>query len=1076
MAKKKSQTAAPTGLSVSRQGQDIIFKWAQGEGYQEQDMHIVFNGIELPANQLIQPGSTALQYPFAWYGSPINWISFNIRGKAKDKTWSNWSWSGNVYYVYAPQAPSVTQELKTKFCTEFKWTVHHDDIDPYISYGYRWESILAKNGSVNWNGAETSGDVGAFEGSKSFDEGGFGEGDYCYVRHFRIRSNGYLGSSEWKYFKHVYAVPNQPTNVSGSYKELSDGRSQLSVAWNSNVSDLRPVDQISIRYQAAIPTINISESASGVSMSIAPINTDSGWTEHSDVGNRGGNRSFALTIPTHLQNDQCMYVQIVHKHDNTPNYSSAVLLKNGIAKLKTPTFQGEIIPGGEGSERLYTITVNRQTEIENAAIAIHFRTKENQTRDDVIGVIPPKGSTHYTGDTIQLIVPDVILGDNPETPSFGLQAFVGDYSPVSPTSLTEETYYSIQNIKMQSDINWTGGVVPLPPEISLYPIDSSTVQVSWKWSWTEATKAEISWADHDDAWYSTDEPSTYIVNSNNVSRWNVTGLDLTTYYFRVRLLKVVQDVTIYGSYSIMPKITLSSSPQTPSLLMQPNVISKNGTTTGYWAYESTDGTSQMFAAIYEAFYGYTEVANPSGNPIENGYYELIDGNYVRSTDVIVDSQKTYYIPSGEITYSQDPVATTNSTQHITISAQEKGWQAGETHNLALVVTSIAQTPSKYSAPVPVTIADELTMNIVSHSFVDISEDPEVHHWTLTEFPITMTVSGAGSGGTTTYTIERSKNYVIRRPDDKDHNGFEGETVAIKTVDGEGEITFNREDLIGTLDDGAEYRIIAHATDSYGQTAEASLTFEVVWAHQAVIPTATLSKDDEYGVTFITPVKPTTGWTEGDVADIYRLSADSPELIVKDAEFDTKYVDPYPTYGEFGGYRVVYRTKNGDYIDNRVLAMTDYHADDENLNIRHDNFGIVIDFNGDQITLPYNVSLSNSWTKDFIKTTYLGGTIQGDWNPVVERSSTANTVIPIEVEPEQIEALRRLANYPGVCHVRTPDGSSFSADVQVKDDREEKWTHRLSKTSLTITKVDHVNLDGLTYDQWLETQNIESDTP
>lgn len=84
--------------------------------------------------------------------------------------------------------------------------------------------------------------------------------------------------------------------------------------------------------------------------------------------------------------------------------------------------------------------------------------------------------------------------------------------------------------------------------------------------------------------------------------------------------------------------------------------------------DSTKATAAQMAAIEAVLYGtddtearlplpdeiktifagitptdtYTEVTNPTGNPSTSGYYELVDGNYVASTDTTVDSSKTYY--------------------------------------------------------------------------------------------------------------------------------------------------------------------------------------------------------------------------------------------------------------------------------------------------------------------------------------------------------------------------------------------------------------------------------------------------
>ena len=61
----------------------------------------------------------------------------------------------------------------------------------------------------------------------------------------------------------------------------------------------------------------------------------------------------------------------------------------------------------------------------------------------------------------------------------------------------------------------------------------------------------------------------------------------------------------------------------------------------------------------------------------------------------------------------------------------------------------------------------------------------------------------------------------------------------------------------------------------------------------------------------------------------------------------------------------------------------------------------------------------------------------------------------------------LARYPGLCHVRTPEGSSFMADVQV--DESMSYNSATIEYSLNIQKVDTVGLDGMTYTEWSETQ-------
>ena len=73
--------------------------------------------------------------------------------------------------------------------------------------------------------------------------------------------------------------------------------------------------------------------------------------------------------------------------------------------------------------------------------------------------------------------------------------------------------------------------------------------------------------------------------------------------------------------------------------------------------------------------------------------------------------------------------------------------------------------------------------------------------------------------------------------------------------------------------------------------------------------------------------------------------------------------------------------------------------------------------------------------------------------------------------ETIEAMRRLAVYPGICHVRTKDGSSYAADVQVSESHKQGNGHRVVEFSLSITRVDAEVYDGLTLAEWQQTGGV-----
>ena len=278
------------------------------------------------------------------------------------------------------------------------------------------------------------------------------------------------------------------------------------------------------------------------------------------------------------------------------------------------------------------------------------------------------------------------------------------------------------------------------------------------------------------------------------------------------------------------------------------------------------------------------------------------------------------------------------------------------------------------------------------------------------------------------------------------------------------MSFDVDDLIKSLDDGAKYRLVVTVQDGLGQTATISREFEVHWSHQALIPSATVTMDEEELIAIITPLAP-AGVEEGDVADIYRLSIDKPELIVQGGVFGQAYVDPYPALGEMGGYRIVLRTKNGDYItkDNE-FAMVDSPElgvnpieNEEQLNI--------IDFEGRQIRFYWDTDYSNTWAKDFQETQYMGGSTQGDWNKAVSRSGTLSSQAITVLDQEMLQAVRRLAEHPGITHVRTADGSSYAADVQVSEDRVHDDQEMVVNYSLSITRIGNQGLDGMTLEQY-----------
>lgn len=1033
MAKK---VTAPSGLGISRNGANFTFTWKLGDKkYSAQEFQYrTYNGRWSGWHGAgVAKGTTSKVIKFN-LNSSFSWIGFRVRGKKK-KSYS--AWTTYSRQLYAPPVPSGSSTLDNEFKSTFNWSISTDNTTWSVYTGFVWESVLAKdynssNGAAAFVDVTDKGSGGATSGSIAREETGWSIPDYSYTRWVRVRSKGPAGYSAWRYIYHTYARSMITTNVKAKFQEKASGGYTVLVDWTTNSNFSRPIEKTVVQYLIGTPVVTVTEEGDTKISTISCPTSGGSWTSINTLGNRAGDRGISFPVSQEIGDNKAIFVRVntTHDADSSTVEGDAILVEGSFLSLSKPT--GLQITESDPSTRKYTVSATNSTNITGSFIEILYRTSTNQEANQVVGIIPSGGRS------TTCILPELADG---ETMDLGVRSCIGNYSPIT-ASLTDVTYYTVEPI-VRSGIEWDGGSVPLPPRnVNAAQASSNSIQVTWDWSWAGATSAELSWADHEDAWESTNAPSTFTVNTVHASKWIISGLSVGTWYVRVRLISSLGDSTTYGTYSDIQTVKLSSSPDTPHLMLSDGVVSDVGRFTCYWAYVSNDGTGQLQADVAEAF---------------------------------IDDE------DGTITYS-NPLDSTASSQHLTLNVADLGWNAGETHYLVVRVTSLSgETSVGWSNPVPITIANRISAEITETSLVDISttmENDEGEEFTkvehaLTQLPLTVKAIGAGLGGTTRYIIERNGAYHVDRPDESDYEGFDEETILIKTMpeneeqSAEAVCTITADDLVGTLDDGANYRLIAEVMDSYGQTAQAEpVEFVVRWEHQAVEPTALVEIDREANVAFITPQLPESGYEEGDTCDIYRLSADLPELIVKDAKFGTKYVDPYPTLGQFGGHRVVYRTKYGDYITaENSFAWTDYTADEDEY--RLDLFGIVIDFDGDQLILPYDVSVDNSWSKDFIETKYLGGTVRGDWNPGVSKSASLSTNVAIQYNPENIESIRRLAVYPGACHVRTPDGSSYTANVDVKENREERKINAIAKISLDITKISSEGADGMTYDDWIK---------
>lgn len=1071
MAIKLQATKKPTGLSIKRNGTKYVCEWTIADvdyGDGQRFAHVINTSIDKLDRWAVEfLGGKVTKNPIKLYSGhyfpftalKVKNIKFGIEGdrkkfkykkNGKEHTYDP-AESGFAYKTFdidPPNAPVLTKGWNGSD----NYSTYHasvktakDDHKPFTRIKY--ESILVRNATENGEAYSWSSSAyGWKSGTSTSDNYNIPIGgesvtptyDTSYTRFVRVKSQGIGGEQPWKYISHVYAYPLKPTASKIDIQKLT-GNVVLDVTFDTPQSAAHPIDAggITLEYVIGQPVAGL-ELDENASIETAP-NRYNTKTTNSD-------RYFYDTGKP-IGTDKCVWVRLVAKHDNNESRSDWYL--KYIGKLPTPE---NMSVTADIQNHSATVTVTNASQIVDSRLVV---VCSDNGEESIVGV----SSAGSGQKTIVCSLPSDVTTDA----TFSVYAVVGTVSGNSVTPYAGKKYV------MQSDsISQSGNIPVAPSAVTAVKAEvEKTVLLTWHTEWTDATSAQISWSDNPLAWESNDEPSMYDIPVPKQEHWYISGLEEgKKWYFRIRSSKQVDEDYIYGAWSDVIDVDLRSAPNKPNVELSDTVITADGMTQAYWAYVTTDGTPQSYAEICEAIY-VDEVESPSGNPSEEGWYEK-DANdiYYLTADESVESGKTYYeqTEDGTLVYLQK-FGDTNTAQHIDISASERGWKEGETHLICVRVRSESGINSEgWSDPVSLHIAARMTAEISGDSLVpyDLTEEGlEGTEYRLEELPLTLYVLGAGAGHTTV-AIERAEDYPMDRPDESQIVGFKGETIALLSDDyGDSQITISAQDIIGHLDDGAKYILVATTSDDYGQVSErAEKEFVVKWAHQAVMPTGSVMMDGDKAV--IIPALSAdipVGWQpqEGDVADIYRLSADKPQLVFSGAELGVAYIDPYPAIN--GGYRIVFRTNNGDYIvdedeENGVrLAWID-------LDNEFDYDKMIIDFGGDKAELYYNVDEDDNWTKDFRATTYLGGSIVGDWNPAVERESDISAVVIPIMEENTVDDLRRLAEYAGAVHVRTKSGSSYTANVNVKRTKSHEHFDTRYSYGLSITKVDAQGMEGM----------------
>ena len=294
---------------------------------------------------------------------------------------------------------------------------------------------------------------------------------------------------------------------------------------------------------------------------------------------------------------------------------------------------------------------------------------------------------------------------------------------------------------------------------------------------------------------------------------------------------------------------------------------------------------------------------------------------------------------------------------------------------------------------------------------------------LTAQPITLTVA-SDTGGTVRVSVTALGSSSTGLHGDPQQ--FEGDTVHSGEYAPEWDDSDGRSATIElpsglALHNGAAYLVEAVAVDAQTglESATASSEFTVDWEHTAQQPIASATADAEAMSATVTVSAPPDA-DYGDRFDLYRVTADGERRIASALPFGSAVTDrlaPYTHDGQGLRYIAVTRTEDGDAC---ISDDIEYELVGSSLRL---------DWGEQSLELPYDLSISDSVSKQSETRAHLDGTRATYWNDGYDRRASLGTDLIRFDDAGQQEAIRSMLQHAGSVFVRTPDGLAFAADVQ-----------------------------------------------
>lgn len=537
---------------------------------------------------------------------------------------------------------------------------------------------------------------------------------------------------------------------------------------------------------------------------------------------------------------------------------------------------------------------------------------------------------------------------------------------------------------------------------------SIAVLMGWDISGTDdSTGTELSWADAEDAWRSTDQPSTFEFDWSDGSYTDTSVTPNVTYqksativiknleygqsvYVKARRFMDYEGDRTYGEYcnakALMPSSSVAGIPEGVTFYA-PGYIPRDGTVTLSW--EVGGLHEQRTWAIVTASGANIAYGTGTTNSAK------VDAS--RLAEFATNNVVTLHV---EVTTGGDPISSTAQAIKIV-----------DYPTLALTVgSSLTAQPFSFTATTNISCRIVATITALGTGGQNPGGTYEQYAgdtvWSDELLPIYT--AGQNSTLVASITLDKGQNFI----------------------------------------DGQRYRLTVQAfDDTTGLSSEKkSAEFGVAWSHQAkAAESCTVTPANEYDSDGVHHVKATiaivapTGANQYDRYDVYRCSGEGAYLIGSDYPASYTAVDEYAPFGDGANlfYRIATRTVDGD-VEFADIPYT--------LNAKMLRF----DWPSGSLELPYNIEISDGYSKNVAFRMHQEGVYNAYWNPGVTHTSRHSSQIVRIDGKGQVAAARQLARYPGSVMVRTPEGNAFEADVQIS---EMSTSGVIQLFSLSITEIE-----------------------